>query len=97
MKRDSEREVAIFTEALKVSVSERDSLLERMCGGDEDLRRRMQAILSAHDRSGDFLEETAISVALASLLRKMARHPKQGGRRKAGSSFQDRRRKRKGK
>jgi len=57
MKSDSDREIAIFTEALKVPLQERDAFLERMCSGDEDLRRRLEAMLRAHDRLGNFLEE----------------------------------------
>jgi eukaryotic-like serine/threonine-protein kinase len=57
MKSDSDREVAIFTKALKVPPEERDAFLDRMCNGDEDLRRRVEAILRAHDRLGSFLEE----------------------------------------
>lgn len=57
MKGDSECEVAIFTEALKVPVRERDALLERLCCGDEKLRRRVEALLNAYDRLGNFLEE----------------------------------------
>ena len=54
---DSEREVAIFTEVLKVPVQERDAFLERICDGDEDLRHRLEAMLRAHDRLGNFLED----------------------------------------
>jgi hypothetical protein len=57
MKGDSDREVAIFTQALKVRPQERDALLERLCGGDENLHRRVEALLRAHDRLGNFLEE----------------------------------------
>ncbi len=57
MRGDSDREIAIFTEALKVPIQERDAFLERLCNGDESLRRRVEAILRAHDRLGDFLEE----------------------------------------
>jgi len=57
MKSDSHREIAIFTEALKLPLQERDAFLERMCSGDEDLRRRLEAMLRAHDRLGNFLEE----------------------------------------
>jgi hypothetical protein len=57
MKGDADREVAIFTQALKVRSQERDAVLERLCGGEEDLRRRVEALLKAHDRLGDFLEE----------------------------------------
>jgi len=57
MKGDSDREVAIFTEALKVSVRKRNATLQRLCGGDENLRRRVEALLTAYDRLGDFLEQ----------------------------------------
>ena len=53
----SEREVAIFSEALKLPLEERDAFLERMCSGDEDLRHRLEAMLRAHDRLGNFLED----------------------------------------
>ena len=54
---NGDSEVAIFTEALKVSAQERDAFLARACGGDEDLRRRLEAILKAYDQLGNFLEE----------------------------------------
>jgi len=64
MKGDSEREIAIFTEALGVSLQERDAFLERACNGDEDLRRGVKAILRAHDRLGNFLEEPPTAAPL---------------------------------
>ena len=57
MNSDSDREVAIFTEALKLPLEGRDAFLERACGDDEDLRHRLDAMLRAHDRLGNFLEE----------------------------------------
>ena len=57
MNSDSDREVAIFTEALKLPLEEREAFLERVCGDDEKLRRRLEAMLRAHDRLGNFLEE----------------------------------------
>jgi hypothetical protein len=57
MKGDSDRDIAIFTRALKVSPQERDAFLERSCDGDEELRRKVESLLRAHDRLGDFLEE----------------------------------------
>ena len=56
MKGDPDREVIVFTEALKVSVRERAAFLERVCGKDENLRRKVEALLQAHQRVGDFLE-----------------------------------------
>ena len=60
MKSDSDREVDIFTEALELSLQARDAFLERVCSGDQDLRRRLEAMLRAHDRLGNFLEEPPI-------------------------------------
>jgi hypothetical protein len=57
MKSDPDREVTIFTEALKISVQERDAFLSRECDGDEDLRRKVERLLRVHDRMGDFLQE----------------------------------------
>ena len=57
MKGDADREITIFTEALKVSPQERDAFLERSCDGDEDLRRKVEGLLRAHGRLGNFLEE----------------------------------------
>jgi eukaryotic-like serine/threonine-protein kinase len=57
MNGESNREVAIFTEALKVPLAERNAFLERECGGNEDLRRRLEAILKAYDQLGNFLEK----------------------------------------
>ena len=54
---DSEREVAIFSEALKLPREQRDAFLKRMCRGDEYLCHRLEAMLQAHDRLGNFLEE----------------------------------------
>ena len=57
MNSDPRREVVVFTEALKVPVQERRAFLERVCAGDENLRRSVEALLRAHDRLGNFLEE----------------------------------------
>jgi hypothetical protein len=56
MSADSGQEVAIFTEALKHPVAERGAFLDRACAGDVELRRKVEALLSAYGRLGDFLE-----------------------------------------
>jgi hypothetical protein len=56
MSADSGREVAIFTEALKHPVAERAAFLDRACEGDAELRRRVERLLHAHERLGDFME-----------------------------------------
>ena len=57
MKDDSDREMALFTEALKLPAREREAFLERSCGSDKELRRKVEALLGAHARLGNFLEE----------------------------------------
>jgi len=57
MRSDPNRELVVFTEALKVAVQERASFLDRVCAGEENLRQTVEALLRAHDRLGNFLEE----------------------------------------
>jgi hypothetical protein len=57
MNGDSDREIAIFTQALKVPPLKREAFLERSCAGDEELRRKVEALLKAHGRLGNFMEE----------------------------------------
>jgi hypothetical protein len=56
MNDDARREVAVFTEAIKLPARDRGTFLDIACSGDEDLRRKVQALLNAHERLGDFLE-----------------------------------------
>jgi eukaryotic-like serine/threonine-protein kinase len=60
MKDDVSREMTVFTEVIKIARQQRTSFLENACGGDEDLRRKVEALLSAHDRIGNFLEQPPI-------------------------------------
>ena len=57
MNDDSDREVAIFSEALKVPPQARKAFLDKTCGDDEELRGKVEALLKAHARLGSFLEE----------------------------------------
>jgi len=57
MKDDTDREMAIFTEAIKVPIQERAAFLDIACHGDENLRQKVDALLKAYDRVGNFLEE----------------------------------------
>jgi serine/threonine protein kinase len=51
------RDVEVFTAALQWPAGERAAFLERACGGDQELRHRVEALLKTHDRLGDFLEQ----------------------------------------
>ncbi len=57
MKGEPDREVSLFTEALKLPVQERAAFLERACAGDEGLVNKLEALLKTHERIGDFLEK----------------------------------------
>ena len=54
----AKREALIFTEALGVPVEKRAAFLEGACGGDERLRRKVEALLTSHQEMGDFLQES---------------------------------------
>jgi len=53
----SDRDVVVFTDALRLPAAERADYLGRACAGDEDLRQRVETLLKLHDRVGDFLEQ----------------------------------------
>ncbi len=57
MKGEPDREVSLFTEALKLPVQERAAFLEHACAGDEGLVNKLEALLKIHERIGDFLEK----------------------------------------
>ncbi len=59
----SDRDVVFFAEAIQLSTDERTAYLERACGSDEELRRRVERLLKAHDQAGDFLEQPAPEAA----------------------------------
>jgi|SRR6516225_12274718 hypothetical protein len=96
MNDDGDREVAIFTEAVEMPTHERAAFLERACSGNKELHHKLEALLSANDRRGDFLEKPAIPADLASLLREITIPAGGNVRRNSEASFQDRQRKRKG-
>ena len=49
---------SIFFEALaKASPEERAVYVEAACGGDPDLRRRVERLLQAHPKVGSFLQD----------------------------------------
>jgi hypothetical protein len=57
MNDDAGRELAVFTDAVKVPRQQRAAFLDQACGRDHDLRRKVESLLRAHDRVGNFLEE----------------------------------------
>ncbi|EEF63001.1 serine/threonine-protein kinase [Pedosphaera parvula] len=51
-------DVAVFTEAVQLPAGQRGAYLDRACGSDRELRQRVEVLLQAHDRIGDFLEQS---------------------------------------
>jgi len=47
----SGRDIEVFTEAVQLPIAERAAFLDRACAGDEDLRRRIEALLRSNDRA----------------------------------------------
>ncbi|MGH7993965.1 MAG: hypothetical protein ACREDQ_10650 [Limisphaerales bacterium] len=64
MNDDAGREVAVFTNAIKIPIQNRDAFLDDACDGDENLRRKVEALLKAHDRIGSFLEEPSTGASI---------------------------------
>ena len=50
-----DREAALFALALEKPAPERAAFLEVVCGSDEALRARLEALLAAHDQPDDLL------------------------------------------
>ncbi len=51
-------EESLFAEALaRRDAAERAAFLEQACGGDVELRRRVEALLRAHEQAGSFLDK----------------------------------------
>jgi eukaryotic-like serine/threonine-protein kinase len=58
MNGSADYKIAVFTEALRLTVHERAAYLERACGGDVELHRAVEALLQEYDQVGDFLEKS---------------------------------------
>jgi tetratricopeptide (TPR) repeat protein len=63
MSADSTSDIVIFTEAVGLSPQTRRDYLDRVCAGKDDLRRKVEALLRAHDRVEGFLEEPPPGIA----------------------------------
>jgi WD40 repeat protein len=56
---DPKRVQEIFLAAVERPAAERPAYLDRECGGDAELRRRVEELLQAHAASGSFLDRPA--------------------------------------
>ena len=64
MKDSPNREVEVFTEALRLQRAQRPAYLERACGSNGVLRRRVEALLKGYDGLGHFLENSPQRLSL---------------------------------
>ena len=55
----TDRDIAVFTEALRLPCEERDRYLNEACKGDDAFRSRVEALLRAYEQAGDFLGRPA--------------------------------------
>src|SRR3954447_14849965 len=55
------REVEVFAAALQLLPPERADYLKATCAGDAELRERVERLLEAHDRAGNFLEQPPVN------------------------------------
>src|SRR4051794_16745031 len=57
----SPRAKDVFLDVIEIdSPGERAAFLDRACGGDADLRRRVEALLTAHERPESLLDRAAV-------------------------------------
>ncbi len=55
------RDAEIFAEAIELPAAERAAFLDRACSRDAVLRARVEALLTAHDHAGEFLENARVA------------------------------------
>src|SRR5215831_11114267 len=60
-------EEEVFEVALKLPADQRAPYLDKACGGDAALRRRVEVLLAAFERAGGFLKAPAISALTLSI------------------------------
>jgi serine/threonine protein kinase len=59
----------LLEEALELATNERAAFLDRACAGDESLRRKINALLAAHEQAESFIEIPAMEAAAQALAR----------------------------
>src|ERR1700676_648420 len=52
----------VFHQALERPALERAAFLDEACAGEDALRRRVEALLQAHDNPGSFLQAPAVNL-----------------------------------
>jgi len=72
MSESPNREEAIFDDAVKLSADQRAGYLHEACGDDEPLRRRVEALIVAHIRAGEFLAQPVASAPKPTMVLSLA-------------------------
>jgi serine/threonine protein kinase len=67
-----DRDVEVFSQALRRPAEERGGYLDHACAGDGELRLRVEALLRGHEKAGDFLEKPAMGKPTANSERTVA-------------------------
>jgi eukaryotic-like serine/threonine-protein kinase len=67
MNEADDHEEALFEAALRLPTEQRAEYLGQVCGGEANLRRRVEALLAAFERAGGFLKEPAVPHSTPSL------------------------------
>src|SRR3989440_10390117 len=57
----------LFHLALERAPEERAAFLDQACAGDQQLRREVEVLITAHERAGSFIEKPALEVEAWSL------------------------------
>jgi serine/threonine protein kinase len=64
MSETPDRDIDVFTNAVQLHADQRAEYLARACEGNEELRKKVEALLHTHDHVGDFLEESPQDVVV---------------------------------
>jgi serine/threonine protein kinase len=69
-------ELDIFNAALELPAGEqRQAYLDEACGGDDELRQRVEQLLRSHDEAGSFMDSPAEEIAATEAMRPIAERP----------------------
>ena len=60
----------LLEQALDCEPAHRKAFLEQACAGDEELRKKVEALLAAHEKAGSFVERPAVDLAAQALARR---------------------------
>ncbi len=68
----------LFQQATELPTDLRPSFIQRAAGHDPDLRQQLESLLSAHEKSGDFLEDPAVPGGIGQALGRSEEAPSRG-------------------